>query len=98
METSLRKHAQLIGAQSEAMTHNYRQQAELIATNTKRCEWLHEHIANTATDFERKFNDHNDKLNVHGLQGGEMVQKFAQVDDTLENLKKMVAQSLVAVN
>ena len=68
VETSLRKHAQLIGAQGEAMANKYRQQAEVIPTDTKRCEWLHEHIANTVTDFERKFNDHNDKLNVHGLQ------------------------------
>ena len=98
VETPLRKHAQRLGAQSEQMSDNYVQQAELIATHAKRCEWLHDHLANTASDIEKKLNEHHDKLNVHGLRGAEMVQTFAQIDDTRDNPKNMVAKSLAAVD
>ena len=98
VETSLRQHAQLIGAQSELVAEHFQKQSEFIEIHTKRCNWLHDHIEDTATDVKKITDDHNNKLNIHGLQGGKMVQKFAHIDETLENLKNMVAQSLAAVN
>ena len=70
VETSLRKHAQLIGSQSELVAEEFQKHSQLIAKNTERCNWLHDHIENTAKDVKKVTDEHNNKLNIHGLQGG----------------------------
>ena len=55
VESSLRQHAQLIGAQSETIA----KQAELIETNTTRCKWLHDHLNNTVNDIKHTTDDQN---------------------------------------
>ena len=91
IETSLRQHAQLIGAHSELATANFQRHAEMIEANTKKCKWLYDHTNNITRDIENKYTEHETKLNVHGLQGGEMVAKLATM--TLQTEEKSEGDS-----
>ena len=59
VEKTLRKQAQLGAAQHELTPANFEKQAEFVDTNTKRCNRVHDHLAHTASDIEKKINEHH---------------------------------------